>query len=112
MFATTRQFLDYFNLQNLNELPPLSEIKNLEEAAQQLAENGATEGETSDSEAQEVMEVEEQTAEELFAELDEMESELPDNFDDIIKKQSVETLDIDTNQPEPEQPLEPESNSE
>ena len=29
MFATTRQFLDYFNLQSLQELPPLSEIKEL-----------------------------------------------------------------------------------
>ncbi len=29
MFATTRQFLDYFNLKSLQELPPLSEIKEL-----------------------------------------------------------------------------------
>ena len=29
MFATTRQFLDYFNLKSLQELPPLSEIRDL-----------------------------------------------------------------------------------
>ena len=29
MFATTKQFLDYFNLKNLQELPPLSEIREL-----------------------------------------------------------------------------------
>ncbi|MEX2132294.1 MAG: SMC-Scp complex subunit ScpB [Pseudohongiellaceae bacterium] len=29
MFATTKQFLDYFNLKSLQELPPLSEIREL-----------------------------------------------------------------------------------
>lgn len=29
MFATTKQFLDYFNLKSLQDLPPLSEIKEL-----------------------------------------------------------------------------------
>ena len=29
MYATTRQFLDYFNLKNLQDLPPLGEIKSL-----------------------------------------------------------------------------------
>lgn len=30
MYATTRQFLDYFNLKSLEELPPLAEIKELD----------------------------------------------------------------------------------
>ncbi|MBA6412872.1 SMC-Scp complex subunit ScpB [Parahaliea sp. F7430] len=30
MYATTRQFLDYFNLKNLDELPALAEIRDLE----------------------------------------------------------------------------------
>lgn len=30
MFATTKQFLDYFNLKSLQQLPPLSEIKDLD----------------------------------------------------------------------------------
>jgi len=29
MFATTKQFLDYFNLKSLQELPPLAEVKEL-----------------------------------------------------------------------------------
>ncbi|WP_404414679.1 SMC-Scp complex subunit ScpB [Marinospirillum sp.] len=31
LYATTRQFLDYFNLQSLNDLPPLDEIRELAE---------------------------------------------------------------------------------
>ena len=31
MFATTRQFLDYFDLKSLQELPPLSEIRDLDQ---------------------------------------------------------------------------------
>jgi segregation and condensation protein B len=30
MFATTKQFLDYFNLKSLQELPPLAEVKELD----------------------------------------------------------------------------------
>jgi segregation and condensation protein B len=36
MFATTRQFLDYFGLKSLQELPPLSEIKDLDTSTQQM----------------------------------------------------------------------------
>ena len=36
MFATTKQFLDYFNLKSLQELPPLSEIKELSQTEQEL----------------------------------------------------------------------------
>ncbi|MDD9894497.1 MAG: SMC-Scp complex subunit ScpB [Gammaproteobacteria bacterium] len=36
MFATTKQFLDYFNLKNLQELPPLSEVKELEQPEPEL----------------------------------------------------------------------------
>ena len=36
MFATTKQFLDYFNLQSLQDLPPLSEIKELVGAEPEL----------------------------------------------------------------------------
>jgi len=31
LYATTKQFLDYFNLSSLEQLPPLSEIRDLEE---------------------------------------------------------------------------------
>ena len=36
MFATTKQFLDYFNLKSLQELPPLSEIKKLSQTEEEL----------------------------------------------------------------------------
>jgi segregation and condensation protein B len=36
MFATTKQFLDYFNLGSLDELPALSEIKDLDKLNEEL----------------------------------------------------------------------------
>lgn len=36
LYATTKQFLDYFNLKNLNELPSLSDIKDLEQLNREL----------------------------------------------------------------------------
>ncbi len=36
LYATTRQFLDYFNLSSLEQLPPLSEIRDIEEIAREL----------------------------------------------------------------------------
>lgn len=37
MYATTRQFLDYFNLESLEQLPALAEIRDLEEINRGLA---------------------------------------------------------------------------
>ena len=37
MYATTRQFLDYFNLKALDQLPPLAEIKELDNLSGELA---------------------------------------------------------------------------
>ena len=36
LYATTRQFLDYFNLESLEQLPPLSELKDFELLEPQL----------------------------------------------------------------------------
>ena len=33
LYGTTRRFLDHFNLKNLDELPPLAEIRALEEGS-------------------------------------------------------------------------------
>ena len=41
MYATTRRFLDYFNLKNLEDLPSLSEIRDLDSMNQELALEGA-----------------------------------------------------------------------
>ena len=47
LFATTRQFLDYFNLKSLDELPPLDEIRDLDDLNVELDfedRGGAEEG--------------------------------------------------------------------
>lgn len=36
LYATTRQFLDYFNLKSLDELPPLAAIRDLDEISREL----------------------------------------------------------------------------
>ncbi|MEE8058452.1 MAG: SMC-Scp complex subunit ScpB [Pseudomonadales bacterium] len=40
MYATTRRFLDYFNLKNLDELPSLTEIRDLDNINEELALEG------------------------------------------------------------------------
>lgn len=41
LFGTTKQFLDYFNLKSLDQLPALSEIRDFEEVDPQLALDGS-----------------------------------------------------------------------
>ncbi|ARN75028.1 SMC-Scp complex subunit ScpB [Oceanicoccus sagamiensis] len=41
MYATTRRFLDYFNLKNLEDLPTLAEIRDLDTMNEELALEGA-----------------------------------------------------------------------
>ncbi len=40
MYATTRKFLDYFNLQNLDDLPSLAELRDLDSMNTELALEG------------------------------------------------------------------------
>jgi segregation and condensation protein B len=42
LLGTTREFLDYFSLRSLDELPPLAELKTMTDPNLQLALNGAT----------------------------------------------------------------------
>jgi segregation and condensation protein B len=68
MYATTRQFLDYFNLASLEELPPLAEIRDLESINRELSlEEGKPAGR--------IIEFPEPEAEPRDAELDEEEAE-------------------------------------
>lgn len=39
MYATTKQFLDYFNLTGLDELPALSDVRDLEEIGREIEKN-------------------------------------------------------------------------
>ncbi len=41
LFVTTRQFLDHFNLQSLSDLPPLAEVRELDESAADAGLPGA-----------------------------------------------------------------------
>ncbi len=53
LFATTRQFLDYFNLRSLNELPPLSEIRDIDEINAELGFGDLSAGGQIDTEMEE-----------------------------------------------------------
>jgi segregation and condensation protein B len=93
MFATTKQFLDHFNLKNLDELPPLAALRELEpepmlgfdqddlpvpESLQARADV-AGEGEEGGAPAPS----EEKSFSSLLAELDNMEQGLKTDFDDV-----------------------------
>ncbi|WP_449286903.1 SMC-Scp complex subunit ScpB [Marinobacter sp. PE14] len=39
MYATTKQFLDYFNLRGLDQMPPLNEVRDLEEIGREIEKN-------------------------------------------------------------------------
>jgi segregation and condensation protein B len=49
MYATTRQFLDYFGLKSLDQLPSLSEIRDLEDLNPQMAFEGSDEEKADDA---------------------------------------------------------------
>ncbi|MBU2710345.1 SMC-Scp complex subunit ScpB [Zooshikella harenae] len=80
MYATTRQFLDYFNLQSLDQLPPLAEIKEMA-ANEELALDESGEQQVGSSEESQDKPM---SADELFAELDDMEQHLPEHFDQLL----------------------------
>jgi len=54
LYATTKSFLDYFNLKSLSELPPLSEIRELVEAGEDKTD---TEGQQTDEGPEEAAEI-------------------------------------------------------
>lgn len=53
MYGTTKEFLDYFNLKSLNDLPPLSDIKDLDKIHPELALGDQDEEAGQDAEADE-----------------------------------------------------------
>lgn len=55
LLATTKEFLNYFNLSSLEDLPPLTEIKNLDEMAAQLDFNAQQDESVLDDEHTEVV---------------------------------------------------------
>lgn len=92
MFATTRQFLDYFNLKNLDELPPLAVLREMEPELRPVVdeEDAAVPADLqarADLAAEEPQdEPREQTSfRSLLAELDGMEQGLKTDFDDLLE---------------------------
>lgn len=68
MFATTKKFLDYFNLQSLNELPTLADIKEFDQIApeldfgQELPQAASDESQSSENTDADITHAEGQTA--------------------------------------------------
>ena len=108
LYATTKQFLDYFGLSRLEELPSLSEIadidtlgKNLEEKLQEAGEDTEGEQESSDEESEVVAETTESElmlnddeAEDLQDEAIEEETEEDEGEIEIIEE-TVEEVEAD-----------------
>jgi segregation and condensation protein B len=117
MFATTKQFLDYFNLESLQQLPALSEIRDIDGGAKDL-------GFEAELAAARVLEMPENTEEENPAELSEDEkaqllaeeeaialSQKP--LDEILHPNGVpETLEESEESDEPENEQEDEKTDE
>jgi segregation and condensation protein B len=96
MFATTKAFLDHFNLKNLDDLPPLAELRELEPdpvldfddapvpaALQELADASAEPEEPK----------EETSFHTLLLELDSMEEGIKTDFDDLLRDGDVSSAD-------------------
>ena len=107
MFATTKGFLDHFNLKSLDELPPLAELRELEPDPildfddapvpahlQALADESAEPEEPKD----------ETSFRTLLTELDSMEEGLNTDFDDLLR----DVAPVEALEPEPEPESEPE----
>lgn len=92
LFGTTRAFLDYFNLKSLDELPPLSEVRDIEDIDPQLALGGGDGAipATLGDDALEVVEVtEEITEEELLHEARSEDAPSPDETADASDEDAV-----------------------
>ncbi|MBF6623711.1 MAG: SMC-Scp complex subunit ScpB [Pseudomonas stutzeri] len=87
MFATTRQFLDHFNLKNLDELPPLAVLREMEPAPLPVDEEEAPVPDGLQARADLAVHMqapdEKPSFRSLLMELDNMESGLKTDFDDL-----------------------------
>ena len=92
MFATTKAFLDHFNLKNLDDLPPLAQLRELEpdpildfDDAPVPAHIQALADESAEPEAPK----DETSFRTLLTELDSMEQGLKTDFDDVLRDLSA-----------------------
>lgn len=88
MFATTKTFLDYFDLRSLDQLPPLAEVRQLEPEPASVLEDPelslAARGGGEPKDEEDTLVIPERTSfRTLLTELDAMETGLKTDFDDL-----------------------------
>ena len=83
MYATTRQFLDYFNLKSLDQLPPLAEIKELDNLSGELALEVPEQASDADAEPHEEGEASQSEEEMEDSETLDDEQQLIEDADDV-----------------------------
>ncbi len=120
MFATTKAFLDHFNLKNLDDLPPLAELRELEpDPVLDFDDAPVPAGlqALADASAEPEEPKEETSFHTLLLELDSMEEGIKTDFDDLLRdgaspefdsEQSVIEPEVEAAQPEPEPEIESE----
>ncbi|WP_085631098.1 SMC-Scp complex subunit ScpB [Pseudomonas sp. R16(2017)] len=113
MFATTKLFLDHFNLKSLDELPPLAELREIEpEPMLDFDDAPVPPGlqEQADASAEPEEPKEETSFHTLLLELDSMEEGTKTDFDDLLRDGLEEggAPDGFEDVPEPESAFEPE----
>ncbi|WP_207866362.1 SMC-Scp complex subunit ScpB [Pseudomonas sp. 58(2021)] len=88
MFATTKAFLDHFNLKSLDELPPLAELREIEpDPVLDFDDAPVPPGlqELADASAEPEEQKEETSFHTLLLELDSMEEGIKTDFDDLLR---------------------------
>ncbi|MHA3739219.1 SMC-Scp complex subunit ScpB [Pseudomonas sp. Eth.TT006] len=88
MFATTKAFLDHFNLKNLEDLPPLAELREMEaEPVLEFDDAPVPQSlqELADASAEPEEPKEETSFHTLLLELDSMEEGIKTDFDDLLR---------------------------
>jgi segregation and condensation protein B len=103
MFATTKAFLDHFNLKNLDDLPPLAALRELEpDPVLDFDDVPVPAGlqELADASAEPEEPKEETSFHTLLLELDTMEEGLKTDFDDILRDGEMSVTEEVLAQPE------------
>ncbi|SEM73752.1 segregation and condensation protein B [Pseudomonas sp. ok272] len=106
MFATTKAFLDHFNLKNLDDLPPLAELRELEpEPMLEFDDAPVPQGlqDLADASAEPEEPRDETSFHTLLLELDSMEEGIKTDFDDLLRDGGVDTGE--SSLPEPLSPV-------
>ncbi|TBN36701.1 SMC-Scp complex subunit ScpB [Pseudomonas sp. BGI-2] len=104
MFATTKAFLDHFNLKNLDDLPPLAELREMEpDPLLDFDDAPVPAGlqELADASAEPEEPKEETSFHTLLLELDTMEEGIKTDFDDILRDGEVTETEEVLETPEP-----------